>query len=158
MKVYITKYALTKGIIEVNDVELCAIDSMIKVPSIKTPAYFHGDEWYETEEDAIADVLSRIARKRKSIDKQIQKLDKLEDELKEKVIMCSKEQGYYQSSLTGREHELFRSLMDESLEKGGESVVVRNPDDIEIVKILHEQHWINIEKEYDDGTLLVGLT
>jgi hypothetical protein len=53
MKVWITKYALTKGIIEVDDAQNCNDASMIKCLSI---GYFHGEgkEWHRTKESAIA--------------------------------------------------------------------------------------------------------
>lgn len=58
MKVWITKYATTKGIIEADDAESCEKTStqMILVKSIGQLAYFHGEgkEWHRTQESAIA--------------------------------------------------------------------------------------------------------
>jgi hypothetical protein len=56
MKVWITKYALTKGIIEVDDAQNCNDASMIKCLRIGSLSYFHGEgkEWHKTKESAIA--------------------------------------------------------------------------------------------------------
>lgn len=82
MKAWITKYALTKGILEVDDAELYSTcDDAICVPSISPLAGFHGDDWHYTLGSAEAKALKMIAAKRKSIAKTLAKLDKLEQKL-----------------------------------------------------------------------------
>jgi hypothetical protein len=55
MKVWITKYALTKGIIEVDDPKNCNND-LIKCLVLGSLIYFIGEgkEWHKTKERAIA--------------------------------------------------------------------------------------------------------
>jgi hypothetical protein len=75
MKVWITKYALTKGIIEVDDAQNCNDASMIRCPSLGSFAMFHGEgkEWHKTKESAIAKAeemrVKAIATHLKSIEK-----------------------------------------------------------------------------------------
>lgn len=52
MKVYITKYALTKGIIETEDVEICYNISENMIRS-KKHGCFYGNDWQTTKEGAI---------------------------------------------------------------------------------------------------------
>lgn len=80
MKVWITKYALTKGIIEAEDAEVYS-DAEIKVTSFGHYAYFCRDEWHLSLESAQSKVRKMIAAKRKSYAKKLAKLDKLEKEL-----------------------------------------------------------------------------
>jgi hypothetical protein len=59
MQVWITKYALTKGVILVEDAEDCGDEyatRMIRCPSLGSFAVFHGEgkEWHKTKESAIA--------------------------------------------------------------------------------------------------------
>jgi hypothetical protein len=81
-KIYVTKYALTVGILE-KEGEIDAdgryaycgergrIESQI----------FHGNDWHRTRAEAQQDTLRRIAAKRKSIQKVLDKLAKLEAEI-----------------------------------------------------------------------------
>lgn len=79
MRVYITKYALTAGIIEVQDAEYTSSEGMISVKSRGTHAYFHGEgkDWHHSKDGAIkrAEVMRR--RKLESIEKQRQRIEQL---------------------------------------------------------------------------------
>lgn len=78
MKVWITKYALTQGIIE-KEAELCeSYDGMIRV-SGKFSYYLHGEgkEWHRTKESAIARAEEMRQKKIESLKKQIQKLEEM---------------------------------------------------------------------------------
>lgn len=51
MKVWITKYALTSGIVE-TEAEVCT-DNMISVKDAgHCTVYFHGNEWHKSRESA----------------------------------------------------------------------------------------------------------
>lgn len=78
MKVYITKYALTKGIIVRDDAELCrdVSDKMISVPGQFT-SYFHKPDWHETRETALTQCERMRAAKIKSVEKQLARLREL---------------------------------------------------------------------------------
>ena len=52
MKVYITKYALSTGIIETDDAEICSNISGNMISS-KKYGYFHGNDWHKKKEDAV---------------------------------------------------------------------------------------------------------
>lgn len=77
MKVWITKYALTQGIIEKKARE-CGegFDGMVKTEE-KYPAYFHGEgkEWHRTKESAIKRAEEMRQKKIESLKKQIKKLE-----------------------------------------------------------------------------------
>jgi hypothetical protein len=75
MKVWITKYALTSGIFEV-DAETCTSPSLIAVrkPGELT-AYFHNNDWHKSKEDAIARAEEMRAKKIASLRKSIAKLE-----------------------------------------------------------------------------------
>lgn len=75
-KVFVTKYALTAGIEEV-EVEACEGSSgMVKGPSVFE--YYHGEgrEWHRTRESAVKKAEDMRARKLESLNKQIAKLEK----------------------------------------------------------------------------------
>lgn len=76
MKVFITKFALTKGIFEL-EVEDCG-GGMVKGESWHE--YFHreGDQWHKTIESAQAKALEMKDKKIKSLEKQIARVKKLE--------------------------------------------------------------------------------
>lgn len=78
MKVWITKYALTKGIIEM-EVELCENPQMVKEAKTEWGNYFHtnGVEWHSNKETAIVKAEEMRMNKLKSLQKQIDKLNKL---------------------------------------------------------------------------------
>ena len=78
MKVWITKYALTTGIIE-TEAEECGYD-MIHVPGADvTHSYYHkeGKEWHRTKEAAITRAQEMRRAKISSLKKQIDKLEKM---------------------------------------------------------------------------------
>lgn len=73
MKVYITKYALTKGIIETEDAEICYNISENMIRS-KKYGCFHGNDWHTTKEGAVlrAEVMKK--NKIQSLESQVEKL------------------------------------------------------------------------------------
>ena len=75
MKVWITKYALTQGILE-REVELPLRDypTMIKVCDLE---YYHGSEWHVTRKAALIEAEQMRGRKIKSLERQLTKLKKL---------------------------------------------------------------------------------
>lgn len=82
-KVYITKFALTTGIqerIAIENQDLMLIYEDFEACN-KRGVVFR-DDWRTTLEDAHNQVLKMIAAKRKSIAKQLKKLDQLEAEIK----------------------------------------------------------------------------
>lgn len=81
IKVYITKYALTEGIIE-REAEVCTAvnPDMIQVELPVTSGFahtqhFHKGDWFSTREEAVSKALDMRARKIKSLHKQISKLE-----------------------------------------------------------------------------------
>lgn len=81
MKVYITKYALTQGIYEV-EAEDCG-NNMIKVPvksrGFNSFDYYHGEgrEWHRTREAAIERAREMRDKKMDSLEKQMKKLTRM---------------------------------------------------------------------------------
>ena len=73
MKVYITKYALTRGILETDGATVEGIPSMAETNF----GYFHGDDWHETKEEAIKRAEEMRTKKIASLRKQIEKLEAL---------------------------------------------------------------------------------
>jgi hypothetical protein len=53
MKVWITKYALTKGILEKDADSSSVSKEMIKVRDDKYTEYYHGQDWHLNKENAI---------------------------------------------------------------------------------------------------------
>jgi hypothetical protein len=80
MKVYITKYALTKGILVENDAEICADinPKMICISRNGFNDHYHKPHWHETWEEALAQALQMKTDKIISLQKQLVKLTKLE--------------------------------------------------------------------------------
>lgn len=76
MKVYITKYALTKGIYEAEAEESNNFPGMI---TTKDYSYFHGEgkDWTRTKETAIVRAEEMRLKRIESLKKQIEKLEKL---------------------------------------------------------------------------------
>lgn len=77
MRVWITKYALTQGIIEKEVREGGkGFEGMI-VTKDKYPACFHGEgkEWHRTKESAIKEAEEMRKKKIESLKKQIKKLE-----------------------------------------------------------------------------------
>lgn len=79
MKVWITNYALTKGILEKEATE-CG-DGMINTGE-KLGNFFHGegDEWHRTKESAIKKAEEMRLKKIASLKNQIVKLEKMKFE------------------------------------------------------------------------------
>jgi hypothetical protein len=73
MNVFITKYALSQGIIE-SEARLTSIANMIDAGK---RGYFHKGEWFTTREEAEANAEHRRAKKIASLKKQIAKLEAL---------------------------------------------------------------------------------
>lgn len=78
MTVYITKHALTSGIQEARDAQICRTvsESMIQVPSLGWNAYFHGEgkQWHRTREGAVAKAKEMQAAKIRSLEKSLKKI------------------------------------------------------------------------------------
>lgn len=83
MKVWITKYALTQGIIEKEVYDDCLkTDPSGNKISVKLNGfitYFHGlgNEWHKTKESAIAKAEEMRQKKIASLKNQIEKLEKM---------------------------------------------------------------------------------
>jgi len=78
MKVWITKYALTAGLFQL-EVELCSSDGMVKhrgngVTSFDQ--YFHGEgrDWHKTKESALERAVALTNTKLKSMEKSKKKV------------------------------------------------------------------------------------
>lgn len=84
MKVWVTKYALTTGVV-VTTGEVCSTRTDGSMLSVKWPGslgnrltlFGLGVDWHKTEESAKARVLAMIEAKRKSIQRSLAKLDEL---------------------------------------------------------------------------------
>lgn len=75
MKVWITKYALTDGIIEMECVQFG--DISVREVGNPFPTYYHGEggEWHRTKESAIKQAEAMRQKKIESLKKQIKKLE-----------------------------------------------------------------------------------
>jgi hypothetical protein len=82
MKVWITKYALTAGITEI-DAEVCSSvsDGMIRVPkkegSHTYDDYYHKPYWHETREEAVKRAESMRVKKIASLKNSLAKFEKM---------------------------------------------------------------------------------
>ena len=86
MKVYVTKYALTSGIFEREVLREEDRYYCVSEPgSINDQNLYYKPEAFTSYEDACKDVLLRIEKKRKSIDKALKKLDKLETRIHDEL-------------------------------------------------------------------------
>ena len=74
MKVYITKYALTHGIMEEEAEEVS--QKMIRVRSRNYDSFFHGNEWHTSKKQAIAQAEKMRTKRIISLEKSIEKLKK----------------------------------------------------------------------------------
>lgn len=79
MEVYITRYALSDGILEKEAEECDRFPGMIETDD---HAYFHGEgkDWTRTKEAAVARAEEMKAKKIKSLKKQIEKLEAMKFE------------------------------------------------------------------------------
>lgn len=76
MTVWITKYALTSGLIEVKAKEVCP--EAVEVKNGKwRGSWFWGNDWHTTKEAAIAKAEEMREKKIKSLRKQLEKLEKM---------------------------------------------------------------------------------
>jgi len=78
MKAYITKYALTQGILEkeVRAVESCP--TMVVVENSRFQEAFHKPFWHTTREEAVAQAEKMRIAKIKSVEKQLKKLQNMQ--------------------------------------------------------------------------------
>lgn len=79
MKAWITKYALTQGIYEI-DAEICTNTSTDMIQDINNKyIYYHGEgrQWHSTKEAAIIKATQMRDRKVKALHTQLNKLNKL---------------------------------------------------------------------------------
>lgn len=79
MKAYVTKYALTTGVMEVDgEVDPTISATMLAVQGKGGGyAYYHRDEWHETLEAAMAWAEHTRVKRIESLKKSIAKLEKL---------------------------------------------------------------------------------
>ena len=77
MKVWITKYALTNGIKEI-ECEDCK-NGAVKETGNPLPTFYHGEdrEWYRTKESAIQKAEEMRQKEIDSLKKQIDKLERI---------------------------------------------------------------------------------
>lgn len=80
MKAHITKYALTKGIIEMDVVESPNFQDMVSERSNRL-RHFHGMDWHLSKMQAIEKAEEMRSKKIASLEKQIEKLKKLKFEV-----------------------------------------------------------------------------
>lgn len=73
MKIWVTKYALTRGIL-IKDAEVKENSATVRD---RYPAHFHNDDFHLTEEAALACAERMRLRKIESLNKQLAKLTKL---------------------------------------------------------------------------------
>lgn len=81
MKAWITRYALTTGILEVEGTKHSEDMFEYKVPESSFIDWAHGNDWHETKEAAIAHADVMRIRKIKSLERSIEKLKKLRFEV-----------------------------------------------------------------------------
>ncbi len=74
MKVWITKYALTSGVF-VAEAKRCETVLDGNMVEVGRGDYLHGSQWQETEDAAIARVMTMIGARRKALAKESAKLD-----------------------------------------------------------------------------------
>ena len=79
-KVWIVKYALTKGIYEIEVEDRFNISPTMVVTKGKCSHYFHEGDWFYTKEEAIEKANDMQRKKIDSLTKQIIKLSKIKFE------------------------------------------------------------------------------
>lgn len=74
---FVTKYALTRGILEIKAIELD--NGMIKCTVNSHTTYYHGEgrEWHRTKDEAVKKANEMREKKLASLKKQIVKLESL---------------------------------------------------------------------------------
>lgn len=82
MKIFVTKYALTQGILvmeaEQKNEHLVLIPAGNNGVNFFCSQYFHRGEWFKTREEAIVKAEDMRQRKLRSLQKQITKLQKIQ--------------------------------------------------------------------------------
>lgn len=83
MKIWVTKYALSRGILEQEGEVVHDHPTMFRVRMLDgiTVALYSANEWFKTRAEAVKRVRVLIQAKRQSIGKQLKNLDRLEQEL-----------------------------------------------------------------------------
>ena len=77
MRVYITKYALSDGIMEVEATETSQPNMICYTCNGSYPQFFHKGDWYNNKEDANKQAETMRVKRIVSLEKQIAKLKKL---------------------------------------------------------------------------------
>lgn len=80
MKVWITKYALTKGILQEEGETFKGNPNYLMVKGYYSDFYGEGNEWHRTKESAIKKAEEMRQKKIASLKKQIEKLEKMKFE------------------------------------------------------------------------------
>jgi hypothetical protein len=80
MKVWITKYALSSGIIVAENAKLCANSTAVSYTTGDSsyPQYAHSKDWHRSRVDAILRAEEMRRKKITSLTKQIEKLRRLD--------------------------------------------------------------------------------
>lgn len=79
MKVWITKYALTNGIIEA-EATIDGTIAIIKSESSAFKSYYHTPDWYLTKEEAFSRAETMRVKQIKSLQNKVKKLNELKFE------------------------------------------------------------------------------
>lgn len=75
MKIYVTKYALTKGILEEEAEPVANVETMVKVfKSGYIPSYYHSGEWFLNRKEAIDKANNMRLKKIDSLKRKIKEL------------------------------------------------------------------------------------
>lgn len=79
MKIWITKYALSEGIIEKEGEECPGFPRMIqiRIPGKASSEFFHKPDWHTSKEEAISRAEEMRQKKIASLQKQIKKLERM---------------------------------------------------------------------------------
>lgn len=75
MKVYITKYALTKGILEKDATVIEDFPKMIRIENVRWPEKYFKPDWHETKEQAIKQAEEMRIKKIATLKRAIKKLE-----------------------------------------------------------------------------------
>lgn len=80
MNVWITKYALTKGIFQLEANPCIGFSGMIEAAHAQYPTIYHEPDWRSTREEAVARAGEMRRKKIESLKKQISRLENLKFE------------------------------------------------------------------------------
>lgn len=84
MKAFITKYAMTQGILERDGHESDHSDGLLCIPSnysngsFNFSEYYHTGEWFKTRQEAIVKAEEMRQKKIKSLEKQLVRLKEMQ--------------------------------------------------------------------------------